>query len=295
MSVRATARLRRLGVIVTDSGAPRLRRVATEMPSVEVDVPADPGDREVIVATSGWLQGAGFASVDRRFAESGGARVSVCGPADAIERVAIEVLTRCQRFVDRRNLASSSPLWDAVRSAHAELHDVSKPLVAADLDHAVDTWQWMLRLAPDAGLPAQLAALLHDVERLESEADRRVEQHAPDYVAFKVGHARRGAERAYEVLRRAGVDERIAARTRDIVAAHERRGEDGDVDLLNDADALSFFSLNSPGYADYFGAEQTRRKVAYTLTRLGDRARGELAWVRLRDDVRAHLIAEGGA
>ncbi len=74
-------------------------------------------------------------------------------------------------------------------------------------------------------------------------------------------------------------------RTRAIVAAHEQRGVDRDVDLLNDADALSFFSLNSSGYLDYFGVEQTRRKIAWTLRRLGSSARPKLALAKLRPDV----------
>ena len=59
--------------------------------------------------------------------------------------------------------------------------------------------------------------------------------------------------------------------------------------MLNDADALSFFSLNSSGYADYFGPEQTRKKVAYTWNRMGAHAREKLRGVRLRDDVRTLL------
>ena len=59
--------------------------------------------------------------------------------------------------------------------------------------------------------------------------------------------------------------------------------------LPEGADALSFFSLNSSGYADYFGAEQTRRKVAYSWNRMRPPARAKLRGVRLRDDVRIIL------
>ena len=98
-----------------------------------------------------------------------------------------------------------------------------------------------------------------------------------------------GSPESEQLLRDVQVDMRSAARVRDIVASHERRGRDAEVDLLNDADALSFFSLNSPGYADYFGPEQTRKKVDYTLRRLGPRARARLARVRLRPDISEHL------
>jgi hypothetical protein len=271
-----------------------IAHLAIEMPSLRIHTGRVLD--AVQVDTAAWGRGPAFVGVDRELARSGANALAIRGPAAQIPRVAIEVLTRCQRFVDRRNEASASAVWDSVRDAHERLHDCTKPLVAADLDHAVDTWQWVVRLSPKASLAVQLAALFHDVERLESEADRRVEQHAPDYAVFKARHARRGADRAYEVLRTEGVDDVTAYRVRELVAVHERRGHDREVDLLNDADALSFFSLNSPGYADYFGPEQTRKKVEYTLARLGAEARRKLATtVRLRDDIRAHLAAEAWA
>jgi hypothetical protein len=287
-------RLERLLLVVTAGAIVRasLERLAIEHPTVDVAF-ATSGEGIVIDAL-GWRRGAEFASVDRAVARSSAHAITVCGTAESVPRVAIEVLTRCQRFVDRRNAHSAVPAWDVVARAHRALHDTSKPLVAADLDHAVDTWQWLLRLCPNASLELQLAALFHDVERLESEADRRIEQDAPDYAAFKDRHARRGGERAYELLRQVAIEERIASRVRELVGAHERRGCDEDVDAINDADGLSFFSLNSPGYADYFGALQTRKKVAYTLRRLGMNARRRLAAIRLRDDVREHLVLAGG-
>lgn len=204
----------------------------------------------------------------------------------------VEVLTRCQRWIRRRNAASSSPLFDRVLARHAELHDISKPLVRADYNHAVDVWQWLLRLDAEAPLALQLAALFHDVERLVSEADLRVEHLAADYQQFKNAHARAGAAMALRVLDECGVDAATRARVAELIAAHEQpSASDNDVALLNDVDALSFFSLNSSGYADYFGPEQTRKKVAYTLGRMRPWARAKLGTVRLRPDVAVMLVS----
>ena len=222
------------------------------------------------------------------------------GKEDRLVGFACEVLTRCQRLTDRRNEASRSPLFDQVLARHRTMHDLSKPLVRADYNHALDTWQWMLRLQPEAGLAVQLAALFHDVERLVSEADRRIEQHAADYQAFKEEHALRGAWMAGEVLARAGVDEETRRRVGRLISEHERPPEEerdleaAEIALLNDADALSFFSLNSVGYLDYYGPEQTWRKVAYTLRRLRPAARRHLAGIRLRPEVAAALAYELG-
>lgn len=258
--------------------------VEREFPTVRVESASRIDPSDIVVDDHVWRGAFDLRTFDEKV-EHAGSVISFAVRGHDPARIACEVLTRYQRLLSRRNHASSTPLFDAVLRAHAGLHDVSLPLVKADLDHAVDTWQWLLRLQPEAGLAPQLAALFHDIERLESEARERIEHRAPDYQTFKDAHAQKGAERAFEILLKAGVSQSDAEHVRDLVCRHERRAGDAEVLLLNDADALSFFSLNSPGYIDYFGLAQTRRKVAYTLSRLGVRAREKLDWVRLRPDV----------
>jgi hypothetical protein len=195
---------------------------------------------------------------------------------------ALEVMNRCQRHVGRRNRHSQGSLFTRILRKHRALHDLEKPLVRADYNHALDVWQWVLRLDAEADLSVQIAALFHDIERLASESESRIEHLAPDYQTFKDAHAKRGAAMTDIVLAQAGVSESVRARVAQLVTSHEHQSG-----LLGDADALSFFSLNSHGYADYFGPEQTRKKVAYTLNRLRPAARAKLATVRLRPDVRA--------
>ena len=200
---------------------------------------------------------------------------------------ALEILTRYQVFVRRRNEASRGPLFDRVLEGHRALHDLRKPLVHADLLHALDAHAWLLRLAPGASLALQLAAIFHDVERLASEADVRVEHHAEDYEAFKREHARGSARMMAEVLSAAGVGPATAARAEALVERHEAPDGDDEVARLNDADALSFFSRNSDGFLRYYGPDHTRKKVAYTLRRMGPLARAELGrGVRLHPEVR---------
>ncbi len=209
-------------------------------------------------------------------------------------RAALQILTRAQPYLDRRNACSSEARFDRALDAHFALHDLARPLVRADYAHALDAWQWTLRLDASASLPVQLAALFHDVERLVSEPLVRIEQHAADYGAFKQEHARRGSEVAARTLAEAGFDRTTIDRVAALVRAHETGGASAEAALLNDADALSFFSLNSAGFADYYGPAHTFTKVRYTLARLSERARHELSMVRLRADVAA-LLAEARA
>jgi hypothetical protein len=222
-------------------------------------------------------------------ARRGPAAIVLRGEARACLSAAHEMLTRWQRLLDRRNGESRARAFDELLRRFCSMHDMSKPLVRADHKHALDTWQWVLRLAPDASGPLQIAALLHDVERLESESEARVEHLSPDYGAFKRSHAYRGAHIARALARECAFDERTCERVADLVMHHEVSGEDTDRALLNDADALSFFSQNSAGYMDYFGLEQTRRKIAYTLGRMRGLAWSRLEGMRLRADVAALL------
>jgi hypothetical protein len=134
----------------------------------------------------------------------------------------------------------------------------------------------------------QLATLFHDIERLASESDARIEHRAADYQAFKDAHARAGASLAGEIFDGAGVPREIADEACRLVERHERAGPSDAIRLVNDADALSFFSLNSPGYLAYFGPEQTAKKVAYTLARMSDTARAWLARIRIPAGVLQH-------
>ncbi|MGE0870188.1 MAG: DUF4202 family protein [Kofleriaceae bacterium] len=194
-----------------------------------------------------------------------------------------QIAIRARRLADARNAGSRASWFDRVLAAHRALHELDKPLVRADFDHAVDSWQWTLVLDVEVTAAVQLAALLHDIERLRSEPDVRIEHHAADYQAFKIAHARAGAVVARELLAIAGVPRAIVDEACALVAHHEQRGPrpDPSVAAINDADALSFFSLNSPGYLAYFGAAQTARKVSYTLARMSPEARAWLPRLRL--------------
>jgi hypothetical protein len=300
----------RARLVLCDAEPPRPIRVAVtpwfdellgEFPSIEVTLThnARP-EGDVVVDARDWRSVTcdlhAYDELAQHRLEHGARTLDVRAQPEAAPRAALEILTRYQRFVARRNDASGSPVFGRALERHRALHDVSKPLVRADYDHALDTWQWALRLEPDASLALQLAALFHDIERLSSEADVRMEHRVLDYVAYKQAHAHGGADRASAILAEAGVDAPTRESASWLVAHHENpRGADAALaralECLNDADALSFFSLNSPGFVDYFGLDHARRKVKYTLARMSQRAQARLQRVRLRADV-ARILAE---
>ena len=216
-------------------------------------------------------------------------QVSDRGSAARCGQAARQVMTRYQRLCRGTNEHSATPLFDRVLGLHRDAHDLQRPLVAADHDHALDTWRWTLRLDPAASLAAQLAALLHDIERLDSEGEVRIEQHSPDYLAFKTAHAAGGARRARRLLADALAPQELIDRVAELIRGHEQPGDDPESLLINDADALSFFSLNACGFISYYGPEHTRKKIRYTLDRLSPRGWGELTLLRQRADLQALL------
>jgi hypothetical protein len=284
-------RLTSVNLVAARGDAVDTTRIEREHPHVALRLGEAVDSWDAVIDMDDWCKGASFAEFDHvvvRDAREGG--LALCGPSANLQHATCEVLTRYQRFMQRRNAASTSTQFDAVLQAHAALHDLTRPLVAADYDHAVDTWQWMLRLQPNVSLAGQLAGLFHDIERLESVPDRRVEPLSAEGRLLKQAHAVRGAELTARILDAVGVDDTTTARAAQIIASRER-SKNADVALLDDADALSFFSLNSASYADYFGPDQTRRKVASTLRKLSSAARARLSQVRLRWDV-AHWLDE---
>jgi hypothetical protein len=99
----------------------------------------------------------------------------------------------------------------------------------------------------------------------------------------------RGAELTCALLSELGVEAPTRERVRHLVMKHERAGGEAALSLLNDADALSFFSLNSSGFLRYFSPEHTRRKVAYTLARLRPEHHQRLGEMRLAPAMRVLL------
>jgi uncharacterized protein DUF4202 len=207
-----------------------------------------------------------------------------------LSQTARQILTRYQRLVPRTNAASSGAVFQRVLSGHRALHDLSVASVRADHDHALDVWQWILRLSPGASLALQLAALFHDVARLLPVADRRDEPRESDAASFEGAHA--GVDLAVRVLEGCGIDTQTSSEVASLIFQHAvSRGaaHSPDAVLLADADALSFFSLDSPGFADCHGREQTWKKVRHTLGRMSSSAVRRLTDVRLREDVHFHL------
>lgn len=245
--------IERLRLVSETASAPP--GVASEFPTVFVTAEADASGDDPIIDSRAWATAFSFNAFDEAVERGETNALAIAGAV--APPIACEVLTRFQRYLDRRNAWSRTPLFDQVLAEHRAIHEESTPPAKANLEHAIDTWQWVLRLAPSASFPLQLAALFHEVDR------------------------------PLDAMARAGVSDADAERACAIGAMPTRRGADVEGDLLGDAAALSFFSLKSASYVDRFGATQTKRRIARTLGRISPSAWPRLRGIRLRSDVKA--------
>ncbi|MDY7232248.1 hypothetical protein [Hyalangium rubrum] len=170
---------------------------------------------------------------------------------EELATAALEIVTRYQGLVGRRNPASSGVVFDQLLERHRALHDLSRSGVRARYQHALDTWQWVLRLEPDAELAVQVAALFHGAENS----------------LFDVAPVACGADMARELLAELGVETAKRERAYRLITRHVRAGETETLALLDDADSLSLFSLHSSGFLRHFGVEPAPCQGAIPFTR----------------------------
>jgi len=277
-----------------DRGAARNGGVPRELPGLDLTL-------------AEWLSDSfPFCDFDR-FAEAlaadapGGAfEIRLSGEARGLAPAALQVVTRCQRLAAHRNAASACELFERVLAGHRRYHDLTRPQAASVYARALDTWQWLLRLDREAGLAPQLAALFRHIARLVTEAGAGAdsERRAPGGVgqACVDDRARHGTWITDELLAELDVDLATRVRVHRLLGGRRRPPTAADpltaeVALLDDADALSFFSIDSAAYLDDFGAERAERKVARTLARLRPASRAWLRGLRLRTTV-ARLVQQ---
>jgi hypothetical protein len=152
-----------------------------------------------------------------------------------LARSALEILTRYQGLVGQRNAASSGSLFDHLLERHRAQYALDNAQERARYQHALDTWQWVLWLEPQADLATQLAALFHDLDVPEPRGP--------------------GVERAAALLTEAGVEAATCEHVRELLRPPAPASGDRRQAILEEADGLSFLSLNTEGFRQHFGPE----------------------------------------
>jgi hypothetical protein len=159
--------------------------------------------------------------------------------------------------------------FETAQSKIAEVISHSK--TEEDPTHSRNALEWLLVLRPDANEVVRLAVLAHDIER--ALPDRLTQGQFSTYKEFKSAHAQRAGEVAAEILKDSGYSGEDAARVFEIIKDAEFGNDDPDVNLVMDADSMSFFDNNISLYLARKGLPATQEKVLFMYNRASDRAK----------------------
>lgn len=142
---------------------------------------------------------------------------------------------------------------------------------AEDSSHAENTMYWVQQIRPDADELLLLAGFGHDIER--SLTDRYKHTMFASYDEYKHAHATRSGRLVADIMIEAGYSLADADKVARIIAEGEFNSDDPDVQLLCDADSISFFDNNLAYYLKDKGEADTNRKIRFMYDRVSDRAK----------------------
>lgn len=161
-----------------------------------------------------------------------------------------------------------SDKFDAAKEKLAA--QIAQSKTREDPTHAENMMYWVQRLRPEAGELLLLAGFGHDVER--SLEDRYIHTMFASYDEYKRAHASRSGKVVAGILQEVGYATSDAERVRHIIAEGEFSSDDPDIQLLCDADGISFFDNNIAYYLQDKGEVDTKRKMHFMYDRLSERA-----------------------
>lgn len=165
-----------------------------------------------------------------------------------------------------------------------------KSFVKEDYIHSQNVWKWTLKLKPDADIALQIAALGHDIDR--SFPERRIKrENFESYDEYKKQHASVSAKIMNELLRKFNFDKKIIDKVGLLVENHEVGGK-GDVEILKEADSITFFEYNLPFYRETHTLRETKDKIKFMYKRLSVKAQKLINQIKFKDEFFSELIRE---
>ncbi len=156
-----------------------------------------------------------------------------------------------------------------------------------DPSHAENTLYWLVALEPKANDLLKLSAFAHDIER--ATPDRLLREQFSSYEAYKQAHSERGGNIARKIAMDSGFSREQANRISYLISSAEFSSEDDEVQLICDADSISFFDNNLPYYLDERGVDATKTKMRFMLERASPRAQKQIALV-LKNNRKLNLL-----
>ncbi|MDD4333251.1 MAG: DUF4202 family protein [Patescibacteria group bacterium] len=177
-----------------------------------------------------------------------------------------------------------------------EIQDIiSRSPVKTDLEHAISTRKWVLRLKPNADLVLQIAALAHDIERglqkAESQKSINRKENFRNYYRCNEIHSQKSAKIIVNILEKYQFNKNFIAKVKRLVLRHEFGG-DKESNILMDADSLSFFERNFDGYLKKYGQKKAEKKIKFMYSRMSEKAKKLSFKIKFQNTGLKKLFAE---
>jgi len=159
---------------------------------------------------------------------------------------------------------------------------IKKSSVPEDIVHSKNTLEWLLKLKPDAYEGLKIAALGHDIERAIEE--RKVNRKDyKTYYEFKKAHASNSAKILMEIMKECNIGNELIIEVFFLVRNHEIGGMEF-VDVLKEADSISFFNVNLPYYFARNSVEETKKRCLWGYKKLPDNLKRIVAEFEYQDE-----------
>lgn len=138
----------------------------------------------------------------------------------------------------------------------------------------------------------QIAALTHDIDRIVSEWKGYGSYHngnLVDYQTYKSNHARRSASFIGDKMNKRHFPKDLIKRIEFLISHHDdQAADDPEIQLLQAADALSFFSVFSKESYEVLGSD-IRLKIKFSLNKIPSAQRSYLEKIKMPSKVRKIL------
>ncbi len=167
---------------------------------------------------------------------------------------------------------------------------IQKSPVPEDPIHSKNTLEWLLKLKPDADEALRVAALGHDIERAIEERKVRRKDYK-SYDEFKDAHALNSAKIMVEIMKECNISKKLADDVSYLVRHHESGG-DKRMDVLRDADSISFLHVNLPYYFARNSVEETKKSCLWGYRKLPDNVKNIVADFHYKDKEVESLFME---
>lgn len=137
--------------------------------------------------------------------------------------------------------------------------------------HSQSVYNLVLKLKPDASIPLKIAALGHDIDRSLLKERIKPEDFPNNYAEYKKQHSIKSAKIISELMKKYLFDNSEIEKAKFIIENHEVGGK-GDVEILKEADSISFFKDNLSYYKEKYPLH-FKGKINFMYSRLSEKGK----------------------